>query len=356
MNEATQAEAPAVAIIDEALAKKLWPEGDALGQRIQFATDNAPRAKREGSDNMGIGARRQRKHQAGRPDRSRSASCRPPGALFLRKHRAALFTFPLRAGIKARLTSLSVALRFRTRGRGHDGVVRRTVQEVDPTLPILSLKTFRQHVDSNLQLWTVRAGATLFSVFGGLALLLAIVGVYGVKAYSVARRTREIGIRMALGAGPNTVQWMIMREGSFMLAAGWSSVCCWRLLSARSSPACSIRSARSIPVAFSWRHCFWARQPPRHVVPGAARHADHADGGVAHGIVPGDGSIGPTESRGAPEFRLAYRAEGQAQTVGDRCDDHADPCHLEAGSPPGSNGDDGFQGAHREVSDQADDE
>jgi ABC-type antimicrobial peptide transport system permease subunit len=60
----------------------------------------------------------------------------------------------------------------------------------------------------------------LFTVFGALALLLAIVGVYGVKAYSVARRTREIGIRMALGARPNAVQWMIMGEGTLMLAGG----------------------------------------------------------------------------------------------------------------------------------------
>jgi ABC-type antimicrobial peptide transport system permease subunit len=60
----------------------------------------------------------------------------------------------------------------------------------------------------------------LFSVFGGLALGLAVVGVYGVKAYSVARRTREIGIRMALGARRETVQWMILREGFVMLASG----------------------------------------------------------------------------------------------------------------------------------------
>ena len=66
----------------------------------------------------------------------------------------------------------------------------------------------------------VRAGAALFSVFGGLALALAVVGVYGVKAYSVARRTREIGIRMALGARRETVQWMILREGGIMLASG----------------------------------------------------------------------------------------------------------------------------------------
>ena len=60
----------------------------------------------------------------------------------------------------------------------------------------------------------------MFSTFGGLALILAVVGVYGVKAYSVARRTREIGIRMALGAQRETVQWMILREGFIMLASG----------------------------------------------------------------------------------------------------------------------------------------
>jgi ABC-type antimicrobial peptide transport system permease subunit len=75
-------------------------------------------------------------------------------------------------------------------------------------------------MDGNPQLWIVRAGAALFSVFGGLALGLAVVGIYGVKAYSVARRTREIGIRMALGAQGKTVEWMILREGFAMVVAG----------------------------------------------------------------------------------------------------------------------------------------
>ena len=66
----------------------------------------------------------------------------------------------------------------------------------------------------------MRAGAAMFSVFGGLALSLATVGVYGVKAYSVARRTREIGIRMALGARRGAVLRMFMREGAVMLAGG----------------------------------------------------------------------------------------------------------------------------------------
>jgi ABC-type antimicrobial peptide transport system permease subunit len=104
--------------------------------------------------------------------------------------------------------------------RCHATLIRRTVSEVDSAVPILSLKTFAQHLDGNLELWIVRAGATLFSVFGGLALVLATVGVYGVKAYSVARRTREIGIRMALGAQRGMVQWMILREGAVMLASG----------------------------------------------------------------------------------------------------------------------------------------
>jgi ABC-type antimicrobial peptide transport system permease subunit len=94
------------------------------------------------------------------------------------------------------------------------------VRDVGPAIPILSLKTFAHHLDSNLQLWVIRAGAALFSMFGGLALGLAVVGLYGVKAYSVARRTREIGIRMALGARPGEVLRLIMREGSIMLFCG----------------------------------------------------------------------------------------------------------------------------------------
>ncbi len=99
-------------------------------------------------------------------------------------------------------------------------LLRRTVRDVDPSIPIISLQTFAQYLDSNLDLWLVRAGAALFSIFGGLALGLAVVGLYGVKAYSVARRTREIGIRMALGAGPAAVLRLIMGEGAIMLLSG----------------------------------------------------------------------------------------------------------------------------------------
>ncbi len=74
--------------------------------------------------------------------------------------------------------------------------------------------------DESVPAWAVRAGASLFSAFGVLALLLATVGVYGLKAYDVARRTREIGIRMALGATTSDVEWLVLREGVRTTAVG----------------------------------------------------------------------------------------------------------------------------------------
>ena len=87
-------------------------------------------------------------------------------------------------------------------------------------MPVFTVKTFRQHFDTNMQLWIFRAAAAMVSLFGGLALVLAVVGVYGVMAYAVVRRTREIGIRRALGAEPGTVLRMILREGLLMTLAG----------------------------------------------------------------------------------------------------------------------------------------
>ena len=219
--EATQANAPAVAIIDDALAKKIWPDGDALGQRIQFAPDAAPRAKRDdGADNVGIQQGGKSNIKQEEPIEVVGIAAVTRGGVIEKTPRGAIY-LPFARGFQnnAFFFVQFAALNKATLADSTDAI-RRAVRETDPTLPVLALKTFPQHLDSNMQIFIIRTGATLFTVFGGLALMLAIVGVYGVKAYSVARRTREIGIRMALGARPNGVQWMIVREGLVMLAGG----------------------------------------------------------------------------------------------------------------------------------------
>ena len=100
------------------------------------------------------------------------------------------------------------------------GTLRQTIRAADERVPVLEVRTLRQQRDGNLMLWGVNTGARLFSVFGGVALLLAIIGVYGVKSYVVSRRTREIGIRMALGATSSDVLWLVLREGLTLTLAG----------------------------------------------------------------------------------------------------------------------------------------
>jgi predicted permease len=217
--EATQP-GPRVAIIDEPLAKKLWPDGDALGQRVQYAGENTP----SGSGGGAAGGTSAELSKEEKQDETIEivgivpvtrhdlfANEEPDGSIYL----------PFARGFQS---DVSFFVRFRSLAPGSEAsaadLLRRTVRDVDPAIPIISLQTFAQYLDSNLDLWLVRAGAGLFSIFGGLALGLAVVGLYGVKAYSVARRTREIGIRMALGAQPGMVLRLIMREGSVMLLSG----------------------------------------------------------------------------------------------------------------------------------------
>lgn len=98
--------------------------------------------------------------------------------------------------------------------------VRRVMAEVDPRVPIYDLRTQEEQISIAME--RERILATLLTGFGSLALLLAAIGIYGVLSYSVTRRTSEIGVRLALGAVPATLRWMIIRESLLPVAIGLS--------------------------------------------------------------------------------------------------------------------------------------
>ena len=98
------------------------------------------------------------------------------------------------------------------------GAVRQVVRQLDTNIPIYNLRTLDHQIDQSLL--NDRLIATLSTAFGVLATILAVIGLYGVMAYTVARRTREIGVRMALGAMPGDVVWLVMREVLVLVGAG----------------------------------------------------------------------------------------------------------------------------------------
>jgi ABC-type antimicrobial peptide transport system permease subunit len=96
--------------------------------------------------------------------------------------------------------------------------IRAKIRSLDSNLPLYGMQTTEEHISNSLLV--ERLIANLSAVFGFLATLLAVIGLYGVMAYTVARRTREIGIRMALGAFQRHVIWMVMREVLALVALG----------------------------------------------------------------------------------------------------------------------------------------
>jgi putative ABC transport system permease protein len=98
------------------------------------------------------------------------------------------------------------------------GAAQRAVRELDATVPVYNLRTLERQIDRSLVV--ERFVTTLSTAFGVLATLLAVVGLYGVMAFTVTRRTREIGVRMALGAVQGDVVWLVMREVIALVGAG----------------------------------------------------------------------------------------------------------------------------------------
>lgn len=101
--------------------------------------------------------------------------------------------------------------------------VRRELRQIDPLVPVLTARTMVDQRDASVPRWVVRAAATVFGWFGGVALVIAALGVYGLHAFEVARRTRELGVRQALGATRRDIMALVLRKGMMTTAAGLSA-------------------------------------------------------------------------------------------------------------------------------------
>ncbi len=124
-------------------------------------------------------------------------------------------------------------LHVRTRGRPEAiiGPVRDALRSLDPELPFIEVRTLREEVETSL--WQERLLAALSSIFGAIAVLLASIGLYGALDYAVRSRTREIGVRVALGAEPARIVRLLSRETLLVIASGIASGLCVYAMSAQ---------------------------------------------------------------------------------------------------------------------------
>jgi predicted permease len=198
--------APQVALVNQTFAKKFFPNQDPIGQH--FGID---RAKYSGSWQI-VGVFSDFKFNDPRGD-VRPVFLRPLTQQF------AGFTEPeMISGETQSMFIDAIVLNFNTPQPDADALIRQTMASVDPNLTVIDLRTLDAQVAGNFT--QDRLVAQLSTLFGLLSLVLASVGLYGVMSYFVARRTSEIGIRMALGATRGSVVAMVMRGVLWQVIVG----------------------------------------------------------------------------------------------------------------------------------------
>jgi predicted permease len=180
-----------VAIVSRAMARRYWPGRDPIGRTLRVL----------GERTTVVGVAEDARYH--------SLADTPGPYLYL-----AIAQNPVEAG----LGSLSLLVRTAGAPAAVLPVVRRAVHDLDRKLPITGAETLAQHLGALLL--PQRFAATLLNALGLLTLALAAVGIYGVVAYAVGRRTREIGVRMALGAGMGEILRLILGRGAVRIAIG----------------------------------------------------------------------------------------------------------------------------------------
>jgi len=187
--EADEGGTPPV-IIDKALADKLFASEDPIGQLLQFGADSG---SADSKPMLIVGVAPTVRHDLFE-NAPEPHIYRPTGA-----------TGSTRMFVYARTVApLNADAMIDT--------VRSQLLRVDANLPIMFVKSFRSQHEGSAQVWILRAAAKMFLSLGLAAMFVAVIGLYGVRSYLVSRRTREFGVRMAVGASPVDVLSLVLRE------------------------------------------------------------------------------------------------------------------------------------------------